>query len=94
MPQPVRELPGASLDLDDAALAALAEQVAELLSRLAESEPFVTAEAAAAHICCPVSRIYALVSARRIPHHRDGSRLLFRLSELDSWIAEGGAKRP
>ena len=28
-----------------------------------------------------------LASARRVPHERDGSRLLFRRSDLDSWVA-------
>jgi excisionase family DNA binding protein len=45
-------------------------------------------------LACPSSRVYSLVSARRIPHHRDGSRLLFRRSELDEWVQRGGAKRP
>jgi excisionase family DNA binding protein len=54
----------------------------------------LVAERAAANLACPTSRIYALVSARRIPHHRDGSRLLFRRAELDEWVARGGARRP
>jgi excisionase family DNA binding protein len=42
---------------------------------------------------CPKSRIYDLVSARRIPHERDGSRLLFRRSALDGWVTSGGGRR-
>jgi hypothetical protein len=48
----------------------------------------------AARIDCPVSRVYALVSARRIPVQRDGSNLLARQSDLDAWICAGGAIRP
>ena len=60
----------------------------------AEAEPWLGVQEAASHLACPTSRIYALVSARRIPHHRDGSRLLFRRSELDAWVERGGATRP
>jgi excisionase family DNA binding protein len=40
------------------------------------------AKRAAEFLACPRSRIYALVSARRLPHHHDGSRLLFDRREL------------
>jgi excisionase family DNA binding protein len=50
--------------------------------------------AAAEHLACPRSRVYALGAARRIPHRRDGSRLLFRRSELDAWLEGGGGLRP
>ena len=57
-------------------------------------EPWLGVPEAAGHLACPSSRIYALVSVGRIPHHRDGSRLLFRRSELDAWVERGGATRP
>src|SRR5262245_60194026 len=68
---------------------AIAERVAE---RLAErdgrdnDDGWLDVKDAAAYLSCPRSRIYALVSADRIPHERDGSRLLFRRSELDAWL--------
>ena len=34
-------------------------------------------------------RIYALVSARLIPHKKRGNRLTFRCSELLNWLDEG-----
>jgi excisionase family DNA binding protein len=46
----------------------------ELIERIAKR--------AAEFLACPRSRIYALVSARRLPHHHDGSRLLFDRREL------------
>jgi excisionase family DNA binding protein len=77
------------------------EHLAELLApRLAahlptgSPSPWLDVEQAALHLACPKSRVYALVSARRIPHHRDGSRLLFNRPELDEWVRNGGAKRP
>lgn len=57
-------------------------------------EPWIGVEDAARHLACPRSRIYSLVSARRIPHCKDGSRVLFRRSELDLWVEAGGGKRP
>jgi len=52
------------------------------------------ADEAAAYLACPKSRIYALLSARRIPHDRDGSRVLFDRAELREWVLRGGARRP
>jgi hypothetical protein len=52
------------------------------------------AERIAAYIDAPRSRVYALVSARRIPVHHDGSALIARRSELDKWLLSGGGLRP
>jgi len=74
---------------------AVAERVAELLEdEQGAPELWIDVQAAAEHLACPTSRVYALVSADRIPHHRDGSRLLFRRSELDEYVERGGATRP
>jgi excisionase family DNA binding protein len=76
-------------------LAHVASMAAGLLDdREQGPEPWVGVDDAAAHLACPRSRVYALVSADRIPHERDGSRLLFKVSELDRWVRDGGAKRP
>jgi hypothetical protein len=48
----------------------------------------------ASYIDCPASRVYALASAGRIPVERDGSALVARKAELDSWLRNGGSKRP
>lgn len=71
---------------------AVAERVASLL---AESEPerWIGVDQAAVHLACPKSRIYDLVSGRRIPHERDCSRLLLRRSDLDAWIHRGGGQK-
>lgn len=52
------------------------------------------AEKIAAYIDCPVSRIYSLSSAGRVPIERDGASLVARRSELDAWLRNGGGKRP
>jgi excisionase family DNA binding protein len=73
------------------------EIVNRVLQRLGETkpspEPYIGVEDAAAYLACKPGRIYALTSAQRIPHHKDGSRLLFKRSELDVFVAAGGAVR-
>jgi len=85
-------------ELDDTALDALAERLApRLAGRLGQSnhdDGWLDITTAAAYLACPKSRLYALCSARRVPHHKDGSRTLFRRSELDEWVRSGGARRP
>lgn len=49
-------------------------------------EAWVGVEQAAEHLGCKPQRIYNLVHARAIPYRKDGSRLLFRLSDLDGWL--------
>ncbi len=74
---------------------AVAERVADLLDeRAARSDPWLSVDQAAEHIGAPKSRVYALVSARRIAFCKDGSRVLFKASELDAWIRRGGGVRP
>lgn len=52
------------------------------------------AQAIASYIASPVSRVYSLSSAQRIPVEHDGSGLVARKSDLDRWIRSGGGKRP
>ena len=55
-------------------------------------EPWVGVADVAVHLACRRQRIYDLVGRRgpgQIPHRRDGTRLLFRLSEVDGWLAGG-----
>lgn len=85
-------------ELDDETLSTLADRLAPLLAMritpVRQSASWIDVQQAAAHLACPRSRIYALVSTRRIPHHKDGSRLLFRHEELDAWVRAGGGRRP
>lgn len=87
------------IDGDDTALARLADKLAPLLvDRLVppgSGEGWLRgADEIASYIGSPRSRVYALASARRIPVQRDGSALVARRSELDSWLRSGGGKRP
>jgi excisionase family DNA binding protein len=57
----------------------------------AQPEPWIGVDQAAEHLACPRSRIYSLVHRKdstRIPHRKEGSRLLFRRSALDCWLEE------
>ena len=73
----------------------IAERAAELVTeRDGATDPWLTVAEAAEHLRCTPSRMYSLVSARRIPFHKDGSRTLFRRSELDEWVRSGGARCP
>ena len=50
------------------------------------SERFVGVSEAADHLGCRPHRIYDLVHQRAIPFYKEGSRLLFRCSELTAWV--------
>lgn len=87
-----------ALELPDELVELIAQRAAAILT---DRPPVDTADCgfldvtdAAAFLACPPSRIYALVSAKRIPHHRDGSRLIFDRKELREYVNNGGAKRP
>jgi excisionase family DNA binding protein len=88
--------PTLSIDVPPEWVEAVAERVLEILEGRGarDREGYLDVPGAAEFLACPTSRIYALVSADRIPHHRDGSRLLFDRAELRAWVEAGGARRP
>jgi excisionase family DNA binding protein len=64
------------IELTDEQGRQIAAWVAELSN--GRSEPhggFLDVPGAAVYLSCPVSRVYSLVSAGRLPVHRDGRRL-------------------
>jgi excisionase family DNA binding protein len=71
-----------------------ADLVAERIDAAVEPEGWVGVDVAAKDLACPKSRVYALASAGCIPHAKDGSRLLFKRSQLDTWVQAGGGRRP
>ena len=86
-----------TLDITEELIERIAERATELVaeqSDIGEDDSFLDVAAAAEFLACPRSRIYALVSARRLPHHHDGSRLLFDRRELRQYVHDGGARRP
>ncbi len=84
------------LDVPREMVEQIAERVVEIMAEheaLAAS-PWLTVTETADYLRCPTSRVYALTSAGRIPHVKDGSRTLFNRGELDAWLRAGGGKRP
>jgi excisionase family DNA binding protein len=92
MPQTQTNMSAGALELQvpDVFVQAIAERVADLLTdSLAGGnppEPWIGVGQAAEHLACPTSRIYDLVSQRRLTLRRDERRLLFKRSHLDAAI--------
>ena len=85
-----------ALELSPEMVETIAHRVAEILADrdTPEATGYLDVAGAADFLACPTSRVYSLVSAGRISHHRDGSRLLFDRGELREYVNNGGAKRP
>jgi excisionase family DNA binding protein len=84
-----------SINLDDQALDALADALAERVAvRLGSGSPWLTAAETAEYLRCPVSRVRKLTSTAEIPCHRDGRRVLYRREDLDQFVRSGGAASP
>jgi len=86
------------LDMGDELIELIARRAAELVRQSNGDKRddgwLRGADKIADYIDSPRSRVYALASARRIPVHHDGSALIARRSELDSWLRAGGGRRP
>jgi type II secretory pathway component PulK len=89
---------GINLNVEDELIERIAERAAELIDQRQEETTgdgwLRGADKIAAYIDAPRSRVYGLVSTRRIPVHHDGSALIARRSELDAWLRNGGGRRP
>lgn len=90
-----------SLDITDELVDRIAERVADLLAERSQDageeagdEWLRGAGAIANYISAPVSRVYALNSAGRIPLEKDGANLIAKKSDLDAWLRQGGGVRP
>lgn len=84
---------GLSVVLPPELVDAVAVRVAGLLrAEQRHRDQWLRVDEAAAYLRCPKSRIYRLVSMRRIPFQKDGARLLFSRQELDEWVRQGGAR--
>jgi hypothetical protein len=74
----------------------IAERVADMVAEQPSAADcwLRGAKRIAEYIDAPVSRVYSLTSAGRIPVEHDGSNLIARKSRLDAWVCAGGGKRP
>jgi len=80
-------------DAIDRRLSNLEMLLTEVLSHLRATSTIVVPETGGIELAQEVTRLskarlYALVSARQIPHAKRGNRLYFTRSELQAWIAE------
>jgi excisionase family DNA binding protein len=78
-----------ALVLRAADLQPLVDQVtAAVLDRLGKAHvsPWMNVVAAAEYLQWPKKRLYNFVATNEIPHRKQGNRLLFNRSELDTWL--------
>lgn len=75
-----------TLLLSDTDVQRIADAVAQRLQPAAAADEWLTVPQAAEHLKCSVSRIYQGTSARTLPFHREGGRLMFSRQELDEHI--------
>jgi excisionase family DNA binding protein len=84
---------GYSIQLPDEVIEAIATRVLELLEERGSFEPddpWLTVEQAANYIAAKPQRLYDLRYRGELIPGRDGTRLLFRRSDLDRYL-EGGS---
>ncbi len=85
---------GLSLEVSPELLEAIAQRTAEILRETSEQEDrWMRLDEGADYLRCPSGRLYEFTRRNAIPYSRYGRRLLFRRSELDQWVRDGGAKR-
>jgi len=77
-----------SLALPEQFVETIAERAAQLLAerRPQPTSELLTVVEAAEFLRCGKQRIYDLVSQRRLPHLKDGSRVLLRRTELLAYL--------
>lgn len=77
-------------ELDDTALDQLAEllapRLAERLAQQTTTPTWLDAAAAAEHLSTSRDRVYDLVQLHKLTPRRDGRRLLFRRTDLDTYL--------
>jgi len=89
---------GLSLELPPEVVQAITEEVmrqvrAELLAGIGSESEFLDTKEAAAFLRSSTQRVYDLVSKRQLRPHKDGSRNLFRRSELEDYLRGAGGHR-
>ena len=83
---------GLALEVPPEAAAAFLEQAAAVVTEMAmarvnvDPEPWIEVPEAAEHIGAKPQRIYDLVSEGALKPGRDGKRLLFKRSWLDTYV--------
>jgi excisionase family DNA binding protein len=78
--------------LDQLAIA-LAPRLSMLVGESVSEAPWLDARGAAQRLALSRATIYELARSGQIPHHKVGTRWLFRPEELDLWVRSGGAEQ-
>lgn len=55
------------------------------------SEPWLSADAIAAHLGVTKETVYAWIADKGMPAHKVGRLWKFQVSEVDEWVRSGGA---
>jgi excisionase family DNA binding protein len=55
------------------------------------AEPWVSVDEVATHLGVAKDSVYRWIEVRHLPAHRIGRLWKFKLSEVDSWVRQGGA---
>ena len=75
--------------LSDEDVERIAQRVASLAAGSSPSDPWLSIDEAAEHLRAKPQRLYDLVSSGRLKPAKDGRRLLFRRSALDTYVENG-----
>jgi len=75
--------------LEDVDVERIALRIAELMAKQ-EGSPWLNTVGAAEYMACPRSRIAKLTMTGELPSYKEGGRRLYKRSELDVFIADGG----
>ena len=56
------------------------------------AEPWVSVEEVAKHLGVAKDSVYRWIERKRLPAHRMGRLWKFKVSEVDEWVLQGGAR--
>lgn len=62
------------------------------MAGMGSDESWVGVEEVAAHLRVARDSVYRWIETRRLPAHRVGRLLRFKLSEVDAWVQTGSGK--
>lgn len=82
-----------ALELPPEVIEEIARRAAELVHPASPESPWLDVESAARYLCAKPGRIYELKARGEVPHHKDGTRLLFHRDDLDAYMAASRSLR-
>ena len=58
---------------------------------MSEQEPWASVEDVAKHLGIARDTVYRWIESKALPAHKVGRLWKFKLSQVDAWVADGGA---